>query len=144
MNIPSENLSASSQDTPDIRKEHIVECAHCNEKLDMDYHVYESLLVKLYEEIEKMPETYESKCPSCKSIKIIPSFRWGRYCETPGCKYKLPAPFATVSMTGSQAEDICSAILDKFDDTVRCKKCSMPAEHTLNGWVCLTNGCKLD
>jgi hypothetical protein len=37
-----------------------------------------------------------------------------RYCETPGCKYKLPAPFAVVSIGGSQAEDIVSLILKKF------------------------------
>jgi hypothetical protein len=110
----------------------------------MDYEVYESLLVKLYEEIEKMPETYESKCANCGSAKTLPSFRWGRYCETSGCNYKLPAPFSVVSMTGSQAEDICSAILDKFDDTVRCGKCSMPVEHYMDGWKCKVNNCKID
>jgi hypothetical protein len=53
-------------------------------------------------------------------------------------------------MTGSQAEDICSAVLNKWDDAVRCGKCSMPADHTLQrgkdggGWICPTNNCKID
>ena len=118
-----------------------IDCHECgSENLDIR-HLYEQFLVELYEEIGKLSETYESVCSNCNSKKTLPSFRWGRYCDTPGCNYKLPAPFARVSITGSQAEDICSAILEKFDDTVRCEKCSMPAEHTFNGWKCPTNNC---
>ena len=142
-NIPSEKPSASLQDTPDTKKGFTVDCYNCDKKLDISTDVYEAVLIKLYEKIEKMPDTYESKCSNCSSIKTLPSWRWGRYCDTEKCNYKLPGPIGWLT-PGSCAEDICDMILERFDDAVRCGKCGMPAEHYLGGWECKVNGCKLD
>jgi hypothetical protein len=112
--------------------------------LDIPNDIYEAVLMKLYEEIEKMPDTYESKCPGCKSVKTLPAYRWGRYCDTENCNYKLMGPIGWLT-PGSCAEDICAMILDRFDDAVRCGKCGMPADHVFGGgWICPTNNCKID
>ncbi len=148
MNTPNEKpLGSAPSGLGDNTKsiyEIKIDCDDCGSENLCIRSLYEAFLVELYHELEKLPETYESKCPNCNSVKTLPSFRWGRYCETPKCNYKLPAPFAIVSTTGSQAEDIASLIIHKFDDTIRCKKCSMPAEHTFYGWVCSTNNCKVE
>ena len=148
-NIPTEKPSAFSQDTPDTKKEFTIDCYNCDKQLGISNEVYEAVLMKLYEEIEKMPDSYESKCPSCNSVKTLPSWRWGRYCDTENCNYKLPGPIGWLA-PGSCAEDICSMILEKFDDAVRCGKCGMPTDHVFlrqgsneGGWVCPTNNCKI-
>jgi hypothetical protein len=116
MTTLNDNPSDSSPSTQPTKRglyDIEIDCHECDARLDIR-HLYEAFLVELHDEIKKMPLTYESRCPSCKSCKILPSYVWGRYCETPGCKYKLPAPFAVVSIGGSQAEDIVSLILKKF------------------------------
>ena len=147
-NIPNEEQSDSSLSTQQEKKGFMVECHYCDKDLDI-HQLYEAFLRKLYEEIEKMPDTYQSECPNCKSVKTLPSYRWGRYCDTPDCKYKVPGPIGWLDL-GSCAEDICAMILDRFDDAVRCGKCGMPADHVFlrqdsneGGWICPTNNCKI-
>lgn len=142
-NIQNDKPSGSLPSTQQTKKKFMVECFECDKPIDIEPDLYEMFLRKLYDEIEKMPDTYESKCLNCKSAKTLPSWRWGRYCDTPKCGYKLPGTISWITI-GSCAEDICSMILEKFDDAVRCGKCGMPADHVFEGgWICPTNNCKI-